>query len=365
MSQKRSFTLVTAAFSSAAALVLILSAVVWAKSPERGRQSQASNSSYAETESAQNGAYSPAPNDTSFAETSEPASEVSEPVYSSEPQTSEAPPEVTVSEWNETEMSAELYVNTDLINSRIYAIQGSTTVKEYRLNDKVTVCAKTDTDYYKLDDGTFIHCDYLSENEVKFNDGTLPDYTSTTANGYTIERKNGVTYVDGILIANKTYTLPRDYGSGITDDTYKAFEEMRDAAAQDGISLFIVSGFRSYYVQDEEYNQYVYYNGKDRADTFSARAGHSEHQSGYALDLNSMRQSFAETAEGIWLAEHCAEYGFIIRYLKGKDGYTGYMYEPWHVRYIGKEKARIITDSGLSLEEYYGITSDYADCKYE
>ncbi len=341
-----------------------------------------------ETGSAPNNAYSSAPNepetnststsiDTSAPETnssqSEPSSVTSEPTLTSEPQSSETsnaepPAETSESnspEWTETAVSAVLYVNTDNISSRIHAIQGSETVKQYRLNDKVTVCAKTDTDYYKLDDGSFIHSDYLSENEIKFNDGTLPDYTSVTSKGYTIERKNGVTYVDGILIANKTYTLPRDYGSGITSDTYGAFEEMRDAAARDGISLFIVSGFRSYYNQAAIYAQYVYNDGKENADTYSARAGFSEHQSGLALDLNSMRQSFADTAEGKWLAEHCAEYGFIIRYLKGKDEYTGYMYEPWHVRYIGKEKARIITDSGLSLEEYYGITSDYADCKYE
>lgn len=268
--------------------------------------------------------------------------------------------------WTETEISGEYYVNTDNIYSRISAIQGSDTVKQYGINDKVTVTAKTDTDYFKLEDGTFIHSDYLSEEEIKINLGSnLPDYSSLTSNGYTIERISGITYVDGIMIANKTYTLPRDFAPGIQPDAYDAFLEMQSAAAEDGISLYIVSGYRSYSDQDAIYARYVSNDGRAAADTYSSRPGHSDHQTGYTFDLNSLEQSFENTAEGIWLAEHCAQYGFIIRYPKGKDAYTGYMFEPWHVRYIGKEKAEAITESGLSLEEYYGITSDYALCEEE
>ena len=270
----------------------------------------------------------------------------------------------SANQWTETPVSGEFYVNTDKIYSRIYAIQGSTTIKQYRLNNKVTVTAKTNTDYYKLNDGTFIHCDYLSKNKIAVNDGNLADYTSLTPNGYTIERKDGITYVDGIMVANKTYTLPMNYDPGIMPEAYSAFTQMQNAAAQDGISLFIVSGYRSYSDQDAIYARYVYNDGRENADTYSSRPGHSDHQTGYTFDLNSLAQSFANTAEGKWLAEHCADYGFIIRYPEGKEAYTGYMFEPWHVRYIGKEKAKAITASGLSFEEYYCITSDYADCKY-
>lgn len=290
--------------------------------------------------------------------------EESEPTVPEEIESSE--PEETP-EWTETETSAELYVNTDGIWSRAYALMGSETVNQYSLNDKVTVTAITDTDYYKLSNGNFIHRDYLSETETEIPSTTITivreDYTSTTANGYTIERVNGITYVDGIMIANKTYTLPSDYDPGTQPEAYSAFEQMRDAAANDGISLFIVSGYRSYYDQDAIYARYVYNDGVEQADTYSSRPGHSDHQTGYTFDLNSLDQSFSNTAEGIWLAEYCADYGFIIRYPEGKDAYTGYMYEPWHVRYIGIDKAKAITESGLSLEEYYGITSDYAYCE--
>lgn len=268
-------------------------------------------------------------------------------------------------EWAETPLSGERYVNTDYIYSRISAIQGSEKVNQYRLNDKVTVTAETDTDYFKLIDGTFIHRDYLSENEVESNteSGSGEDYTSMTKNGYVIERIDGITYVDGIMIANKTYTLPASYDPGIIKEASDALTEMQNAAAEEGLSLYVVSGYRSYYTQESVYAGWVSRDGAEKADTYSSRAGHSDHQTGYTFDLNSLDESFAYTREGIWLAEHCAEFGFIIRYPEGKEMYTGYVYEPWHIRYIGRDKAKTITESGLSLEEYYGITSDYADCE--
>ena len=100
-------------------------------------------------------------------------------------------------------------------------------------------------------------------------------------------------------------------------------------------------------------------DGQSEADTYSARPGHSEHQTGLALDINYADSWFDNTAEARWIAENCADYGFILRYPKGKEDKTGYMYESWHVRYVGKELARKVTDSGLCLEEYLGIDSYY------
>lgn len=275
----------------------------------------------------------------------------------------EIPPEENLPEWSETEFNGVFYVNTDEVFSRINAIQGSETVARYKLNDKVTVTAKTDTDYYKLNDGTFIHSDYLSENEIVNNteSGNGEDAVAVSATGYVIETIGGITYVDGIMIANKTYSLPASYDPGIKQEAADALEEMQAAAAEEGLTLYVVSGYRSYETQEAVYAGWVNQDGKELADTYSSRAGYSDHQTGYTFDLNSLEQDFAYTEEGIWLAEHCAEFGFIIRYPEGKEMYTGYVYEPWHVRYIGKEKAKIITESGLSLEEYYGITSNYAD----
>ncbi len=178
---------------------------------------------------------------------------------------------------------------------------------------------------------------------------------------HTIETIDGVTYVDGVLVVNKTYTVPADYGDGLTPEAQAAFDAMQAGAAADGISLQIISGYRSYERQSQIYNNYVNRDGKAAADTYSARPGHSEHQTGLAMDINSLEQSMGQAPDGIWLAAHCAEYGFILRYPKGKEDITGYMYEPWHVRYLGIDLATAITDSGLTLEEYFGLTSVYAD----
>jgi LAS superfamily LD-carboxypeptidase LdcB len=99
--------------------------------------------------------------------------------------------------------------------------------------------------------------------------------------------------------------------------------------------------------------------GKDATDTFSARPGHSEHQTGMAMDIIEASSAFEGTPAAIWLAENCYKYGFIIRYPKGKENITGYKYEPWHIRYLGKDTAWAVYNSGLTLEEYLGIDSVY------
>lgn len=177
-----------------------------------------------------------------------------------------------------------------------------------------------------------------------------------------IENINGFTYVNGILIANKTYPLPDGFDpGGLHPDAEAAFNQMQADAAAEGITLKIISGYRSYSHQTNTYNRYVARDGQASADRYSARPGHSEHQTGLAMDINSLYQSFGETPEGIWLTEHCAEYGFIIRYLEEKEAETGFMYEPWHIRYVGEKLAAEVTASGLCLEEFLGITSAYAE----
>lgn len=197
----------------------------------------------------------------------------------------------------------------------------------------------------------------LTKNTYIPEDANVVEYSDK---GYPVYRINGITYVDGIMLANKSYSLPADYNPGsLTPECQSAFYSMRNDAAALGLNLYINSAFRSYSYQQNLYNRYVVRDGKKTADTYSARPGHSEHQTGLSLDLNTVTQSFANTAEGRWVAAHCHEYGFIIRYPKGKSDITGYCYEPWHLRYVGVEKATEITNSGMCLEEYYGITSVY------
>lgn len=179
------------------------------------------------------------------------------------------------------------------------------------------------------------------------------------AKAHSTEVVDGVTYIDGILIVNKTYSLPKSYNYGLTDETLKAFNKMRNAAAKDNISLEIASGFRSYEEQETLYKEYSAENGQKEADTYSARAGYSEHQSGMAIDVNGADFSMVGQKDMKWLEKHCSEYGFIIRFPKGKESITGYSYEPWHIRYVGKKTAKEMKKLGLCLEEYLGVDSEY------
>lgn len=164
--------------------------------------------------------------------------------------------------------------------------------------------------------------------------------------------KDGVTYVGGVLLANKQYSLPKSYGDGLDSEAYTAYIRMKRAS---GYEMKIVSGFRSYTKQESTFAYWASIDGEEVASTYSARPGHSEHQTGLAMDITSLSQSYGKTAEGKWLAANCHEYGFIIRYPKNKTDITGYMYEPWHVRYLGNSTAKLVHDSGLTLEEFLGV----------
>lgn len=181
--------------------------------------------------------------------------------------------------------------------------------------------------------------------------------------------ENGLTYTKegNILIANKSYALPNTYDpGGLTDETYNAFLLLKQAAANANCGLrefTIASGYRSYTDQIDAYNSFSY---DENRDTFSARPGHSEHQTGMAIDVIDASEDFNGTPEAEWLKEHCHEYGFIIRYPEGKERFTGYMYEAWHIRYVGVEMAQKIREEGertgnpnITLEEYFDFDSDY------
>ena len=191
---------------------------------------------------------------------------------------------------------------------------------------------------------------------------TNPDGSFTTSKGFHGETRNGITYINGILIANKTYSLPSTYNpGGLTGETSSAFNSMKAAAAAEGFSISVASGFRSYDLQNRLYNNYVRKYGKADADLGSARPGHSEHQSGLAFDLNTINHSSANTTTTNWVLSNCYKYGFILRYPSGKTGETGYKYEWWHLRYVGVDLATQLYNGGnwITLENYFGITSKY------
>lgn len=168
---------------------------------------------------------------------------------------------------------------------------------------------------------------------------------------------------DEIVVANKHYPMSKDYNPG-ENPTAKA-ELLKLIAAMQEAGFPIsdhYSGFRSYETQTQLYQDYVNKDGKAEADRYSARPGYSEHQTGLAFDLiGTDGDLVTEEKAAQWLLDHAADYGFVVRYLKGKEKETGYMAEEWHLRYVGKE-AKEIAASGLSLEEYYGFEGgDYVD----
>lgn len=183
-------------------------------------------------------------------------------------------------------------------------------------------------------------------------------------NGYIVDQTlpNTPTYIDGVLIANKKYPLPKDFNPGEDVEARVAFEEMASAARKVGYEITAFSTFRSFDYQSTLYNRYVERDGKDNADRYSARPGYSEHQTGLAFDIGEvgredvwLTSEFGETEVGKWLLENAHNYGFILRYPKGKEDITGYMYESWHFRYLGIPLATEVKQSGLTLEEYLGI----------
>lgn len=184
-----------------------------------------------------------------------------------------------------------------------------------------------------------------------------------------------------LAVVNKNHSLPASYipanlvvpnvafpYSGfypkmqMRQDAAGALEALFAAALRDNVKLYAISGYRSYQTQKDVFASNVrQYGSTAAANQFSAMPGESEHQTGLAMDVsspsvgNALTQSFANTREGKWLAANAPKYGFIIRFPKGKEGITGYQYEPWHVRYVGKDAAMAISQQGITLEQYMGI----------
>src|SRR5690554_5324282 len=183
-----------------------------------------------------------------------------------------------------------------------------------------------------------------------------------------------------LLLVNKTFGLSSDYNPPnlvipdipftytkdvsrmkMREEAARAAEDLFAAGEEAGVKLFAVSAFRPCQRQESIYRRKVRQAGKMEADKFSAPPGHSEHQTGLALDITgpgvgyNLIQDFHETEEGKWIKENAADFGFIIRYPEGKEYITGYQYEPWHIRYVGDIHAWIITKFGITLEEYIDI----------
>lgn len=176
---------------------------------------------------------------------------------------------------------------------------------------------------------TLVNAEYGLDKDYKPKKLTVPNISFT--NGVSKEEK----HVAGIIV--------------------KPLEDLVNAAKEEGVILLGNSGYRSYKSQKSTYTSRVKSEGKKLADAYVAKPGFSEHQSGLCIDITNEGKYFVKgTKEADWLAENCYKFGFIIRYPYGKKNITGIEYEPWHIRYVGKEAAKYIYDNGITLEEYLG-----------
>lgn len=167
------------------------------------------------------------------------------------------------------------------------------------------------------------------------------------------------------MLVNKYHYVDKDYvpnnlieidGLKINKEAYESFTEMKNDMEKEGLNIRIISAYRSYNYQENLYNKYLMNDKKDFVDTYSARAGYSEHHTGLAIDVDNKYfdyNKFYLTKEFIWMNDNAYKYGFILRYPKDKDNITGYSYEPWHYRYVGIKIADYIKKHNSTFEEYY------------
>ena len=184
--------------------------------------------------------------------------------------------------------------------------------------------------------------------------------------------KDTDTSKDLLMLNNKFNKLSKDYvpddlvnvknwyaygnNPQLRQEAYDSFINMFNAAKEEDLTIIINSAYRPYSSQEKLYAQYVDKDGEEVADTYAARPGHSEHQTGLTIDVTTygvQGEDFDKTDEFKWLQEHAHEYGFILRYPKDKENLTGYAYESWHYRYVGIEAATIIHNSNITFDEYY------------
>lgn len=168
------------------------------------------------------------------------------------------------------------------------------------------------------------------------------------------KEENQLRYIENILFINKQYSLPSSYKED-NEEALNALKKLQEAAKKEGHELAIIDDYISYSEQKRLYNEALKDSSYEVASKTVEKPGHSEHQAGLAFDVGSKDKEFGNTDAGKWLAEHCAEFGFIIRYPEGKEEITGYEYSPSHIRYVGEKHAKLIHQWKITLEEYLGV----------
>ena len=229
-------------------------------------------------------------------------------------------------------------------------------------------------EWIEIDNFIFKNLDRYISYQAKYPDAKLVNiFERVNTNrdyAYYTNVQSSNTSLDDLLLVNKYYALDENYipSDMISISPYGsvkmvriaalAFIELCEQAKEDGYTIIGISGYRSYQTQENLYNRYLQKDPQNVVDTYSARAGHSEHQTGLAIDVSSNNAdilTFEISSSFKWMKENAHLCGFILRYQKGKEDITGYKYEPWHYRYVGKEIATLLHQTGMTYDEYVAI----------
>ena len=198
-------------------------------------------------------------------------------------------------------------------------------------------------------DNVILNVNMNLDYEFYTNINTLHDYLDVTTLVNKYNKLPDNYEIDDLVTLDKEYSKR---GEKIREVAYNDLKNMFDKAREDGLKLNVVSGFRTNDKQNTLFTNSVKNNGLEYALLYSAKAGHSEHQLGLAIDINSVNESFKDTEEYQWLINNSYKYGFIERYKKGKENITGFAYEPWHYRYVGIDTATKVFTENITYEEY-------------
>ena len=247
-----------------------------------------------------------------------------------------------------------------------------TTKKELTKKEKLVNKMEKISYYRKENKERYIerYIKYQKENQSLSTEDIITQVNIGIDNPYYTNTKPSDNLNTNLILVNKYNYVTEDYipenlepldtnyarsGMQLVKEAKEAFEELSQNAKENGMTILAMSSYRSYDYQVNLYNNYVKSDGQEAADTYSARAGYSEHQTGLAADVYNGEvpyTSFEETEEFTWMQENAYKYGFILRFPKDKTNITGYQYESWHYRYVGKEVAKEIHENNLTLEEY-------------
>lgn len=241
-------------------------------------------------------------------------------------------------------------------------------------NDKNDIYLALLNEKYFIYDNFYDYLEYSSINEDKkikdiveiINTNTDEEYYSQTYKTDISKKElmlvNKYYYLDESYEPETLVTIPTTYAYGeagskkVTEDTYNAFIDLWEDANKEGYYLMVSSSYRDYNHQQSVYDDYKESRGTEYADSIAARAGHSEHQTGYTIDMfqtGTTQSTFHTTEAYTWLINNAHKYGFILRYPEDKEDITGYGFESWHYRYIGVDAATYIYENNITFDEYY------------